>query len=116
MWKSVLTLSVLVRKKRQPGTTPPAVSTPNPVHSPSQQSVEQGHIQHGRQPRQESRNQPGGKPKERRYAQPGGPHGGTSASRYVSATGAIQIGLQEQEEYEEMGYPQDAIYEEADYI
>ncbi len=107
---------MLVRKKSQPGTPPPAVSTPNPVHSPSQKSVEQGHIQHGRRPRQESRNQPGGKPKERRYAQPGGPHRGTSASRYVSATGAIHIGLQEQEEYEEMEYPQEAIYEEADYM
>ncbi len=108
--------SVLVRKKSQPSTPPPAVSIPNPVHSPSQQSLEQGHIQHGRRPRQESRIQPGGKPKEQRRAQPGVPHRGTSASQCVSATGAIQIGLQEQEEYEEMEHPQDAIYEEADYI
>ncbi len=60
--------------------------------------------------------QPGGKPKERRYARPGGPHRGTSSSRYASATGAIQIGLQEQEEYEEMEYPQEGIYEETDYL
>ncbi len=74
------------------------------MHSPSQKSVELGNAQLS------------GKPKEQRRAQPGVPHRGTSSSRYASATGAIQIGLQEQEEYEEMGYPQEGIYEETDYL